>query len=80
MKKVLVFEAQRTGYGIDQIKNPLTVGELKEMLEGLDDDVAIICGHDREYTYGSLSREAEIREEHDGEYGTEYDYVDTIYA
>lgn len=78
--KALVFSANRTGYGIDQVENPLTVRELRDMLEGLDDDMIIICGHDNEYTYGSLSREADIREEREGEYGIEYDPVDVIYA
>ena len=78
--RALVFQADRTGYGIDQIENPLTVRELREMLEELEDDMIIICGHDNEYTYGSLSREAEVREEYEGEYGTEYETVDVIYA
>lgn len=78
--KALVFQADRTGYGIDQIENPLTVRELREMLEELEDDMIIICGHDNEYTYGSLSREAEVREEYFGEYGPGYETVDVIYA
>lgn len=78
--KALVFGARREGYSIDQIENPITVRELRDMLEGLDDDMIIVCGHDNEYTYGSLTREAEIREEREGEYGMEYDPVDVIYA
>lgn len=76
--KALVFGARREGYGIDQIRNPVTVGQLREMLEGIEDDVAIILGHDNEYTYGTISREAELREEHDGEYGKEYETVDYL--
>lgn len=54
-KSVLVFEADRTGYAIDQIRNPMTVGELKALLEDCDDDTLIILSHDRGYTYGSLN-------------------------
>lgn len=68
-EKALVFEAPRTGYGIDQVSRPMTVGELRALLEDLDDDMAIICSHDSGYTYGSLSRTASIREENeDGEW------------
>lgn len=77
-KRVIVFEASRDGYGIDQIESPVTVGELMRMLKDLDEDTPIIMSHDRGYTYGSLSRTAEIREEIEGEYGTEYETVDEI--
>ena len=72
MKKAVVFESRREGYGIGQIGNPLTVGELIGMLEELDEDMLVIVGHDNEYTYGTLSRTASIRREVEGEYGTEY--------
>ena len=78
MKTALVFDARRDGYGIDQIHNAMTVGELRELLEDLDDEMIIICSHDRGYTYGSLSREASLREEVEGEYGTEFEEYDTI--
>lgn len=54
MKKAIVFEAPREGYGIDQLRNPMTVGELKELLEDYEDDMLVILSHDRGYTYGSL--------------------------
>ena len=78
MKKALVFNVEREGYGIDQIRNPMTAGQLREMLEELDDDMLIICSHDSGYTYGSLSKVAEIREEREGEYGTEYETIDEV--
>lgn len=80
MKTALVFEARRDGYGIDQIRNAMTVGELRELLDGLDDDVMIICSHDNGYTYGSLSHEATIREERGGDYGPMYIETDVIRA
>lgn len=76
--KAIVFEARREGYGIDQIDRPMTVGELREMLEGVDDDTIFVLSHDGGYTYGSLSRTAGIREEQEGEYGTEYEEIDEI--
>ncbi len=78
MAQAIVFEAPRSGYDIDQIKHPMTVGELKELLADMDDDMAIICSHDNGYTYGSLSRTASIREEQEGEYGLEYEEIDTV--
>lgn len=76
--KALVFQANRTGYGIEQVENAMTVGQLREMLECLDDDTIVICGHDNEYTYGSLSLTAELREDHEGEWGTEWETVDEL--
>lgn len=78
MKQAIVFQTSRDGYGIDQLTNILTVGQLREMLADLDDDMMVICSHDSGYTYGSLSRVAEIREEQEGEYGIEYETVDEI--
>ena len=78
MKQAIVFQASRDGYGIDQLTNILTVGQLREMLADLDDDMMVICSHDSGYTYGSLSRVAEIREAQEGEYGIEYETVDEI--
>lgn len=55
MRKAIVFEAPRSGYGIDQIADgAMTVGELKEILEGLDDNTLFVLSHDNGYTYGSI--------------------------
>ena len=78
--KALVFNANRDGYGIEQVRSPMTVAELRNLLEGLDDDMIVICSHDNGYTYGSLSRSAEIREEAEGEYGSEWEAVDEVWA
>ena len=76
--KALVFNADRTGYGIEQVSCPMTVAELRNLLEDLDDDMIVICSHDNGYTYGSLSRSAEIREEVEGDYGSEWEAVDEV--
>ena len=78
MKRALVFGADRTGYGIEQVERPLTVGQLRELLEDLDDDMIVICSHDNGYTYGSLSHGADIMEESEGEYGPEWETVDEV--
>lgn len=54
MKKAIVFEAKREGYGIDQIRRPMTVGELKRVLEYYDDDTLFVLSHDNRYTFGSI--------------------------
>lgn len=78
--KALVFEARREGYGIDQIEDAITVGELMEMLEAVDDDTIVVLSHDSGYTYGALPRYADIREEREGEYGTEYETIDEVWG
>jgi len=71
MRTALVFEAMRTGYAIDQINNPMTVGELREMLQEYDDDTLFILSHDNGCTYGSITY-PRYMEEQEGDYGTEF--------
>ncbi len=69
MKRAIVFDALREGYGIDQIENPMTVGELKEFLEDFNDDVLFILSHDSGYTYGSINARTRVttfEEQEDG--------------
>ena len=54
MKKAIVFEAQREGYGIDQLRRPMTVGELRDLLDGYEDDTLFVLSHDNRYTFGSI--------------------------
>ena len=53
MKKAIVFEAARTGYGIDQVE-AITVGDLLEILQDFDPETLFILSHDRGYTFGSI--------------------------
>ena len=65
----LVFDAMRTGYGIDQIANSaMTVGELKRLLEDYNDDTLVVLSHDNGYTYGTLTNPIEYAENDDGEF------------
>lgn len=70
MRKAVVFEAAREGYGIDQIDDPMTVGELIAFLSDFEDDDLFILSHDRGYTYGSIKTyDVEERyEDEDGEW------------
>lgn len=64
-KEVLIIEANRDGYSIEQAENErtaITVGELIRLLEDFDEDTKIYISNDRGYTYGSVT-EYRIRED-----------------
>lgn len=54
--KAVVFEAERSGYSIDQVaRRAITVGELISILQDFDEDNLFILSHDNGYTYGNVS-------------------------
>ena len=64
-KPVIIIEAKREGYTIEQAENEreaITVGELMQMLEGFDEDTKVYISNDNSYTYGSVT-EYRIRED-----------------
>ena len=65
----IIINANREGYGIDQIRNTMTVGELIDALSDFDEDTPVYIGNDRQsygwYTYGGITMQ-DI-EETDGE-------------
>lgn len=64
-KQVIIIEAKREGYSIEQAENEreaITVGELMQMLEDFDEDTKVYISNDNGYTYGSVT-EYRIREE-----------------
>lgn len=64
-KQVLIIEAKREGYSIEQAENEreaITVGELMQMLEDFDEDAKVYISNDNGYTYGSVT-EYRIRED-----------------
>ena len=71
MRSAVVFEAVREGYSIEQLDRPMTVGELKALLEYYDDEALFILSHDNGYTYGSIRNGVDM-EEVEGEYGPEF--------
>lgn len=53
----LILNTSRDGYGIDQIRNTMTVGDLKYFLDDYDDNTPIYLSFDNGYTYGGISQE-----------------------
>ena len=66
--KGIIINARREEYGISDVKDSMTVGEMIEMLRGFDPDTKIFVGNDRDirlddclrtvdygwYTYGGI--------------------------
>lgn len=56
--KYLMIEGRREGYGPDQIRDTLTVGELIEYLSQFDEDTPVMLNNDNGYTYGSITHDS----------------------
>lgn len=54
MKKLLI-QTFREGYGIDQIRKTMTVGELIDFLGNYDEDTPVYLSFDNGYTYGGIT-------------------------
>ena len=59
MKKitVLALETTRTCYGIDDLGDTLTVGEMIEKLEEYPSDMLVCFSNNNGYTFGEIRRE-----------------------
>lgn len=55
MKSVVFIEGRRDGYGTDQIRNTMTVGELIAYLQDFDEDAKVYLKNDNGYTFGSIT-------------------------
>lgn len=59
MENKIIINARRDGYGTDQIRHTITVGELMDLLNEFDEDTPIYIGNDPTsygwYTYGGIS-------------------------
>lgn len=66
----IIINANREGYGTDQIRNTMTVGELIDALSEYDAETPIYIGNDRRsygwYTYGGITMQ-DIEETEDEE-------------
>ena len=55
----IIINANREGYGIDQIRSTMTVGKLIDALSDFDEDTPVYIGNDRQsygwYTYGGIT-------------------------
>ena len=56
MKK-LTYSTFREGYGTDQIRKTMTVGELIAFLEDYDKDTPMYLSFDNGYTYGGITED-----------------------
>lgn len=69
----VIINANREGYGTDQITNTMTAGELIDALSDFDPETPVMIGNDRQsygwYTYGSITmRDIEGREDEDDDF------------
>ena len=55
MNRVLYIAALREGYGIDQVRHTMTVGELIDYLSEFDEEAQVYLRHDGGYTYGGIT-------------------------
>lgn len=66
MKERIIIDTVREGYGIDQIRSTMTVGELISFLSDYNEDVPVYLSFDNGYTYGGINErsiEAEYYDE-----------------
>lgn len=52
----LIYHTSREGYGVDQVRRTMTVGELIDFLNGYDEDTPIYLNFDNGYTYGGITK------------------------
>lgn len=66
----VIINANREGYGTDQVRRTMTIGELIETLSQFDPDEQVYIGNDRQdygwYTYGGIT-EYDIEENEEEE-------------
>ena len=61
--KRLIYSTFREGYGTDQVRKTMTVGELIAFLEDYDENTPIYLGFDNGYTYGNITERTIIPSE-----------------
>lgn len=64
---ILMIEGRRDGYAPNQCKRTMTVRELKEAIEYLDDDTPVMLKNDNGYTYGTITESSFEEENYDDE-------------
>lgn len=72
----LYIDGRREVYDLKDIRNTMTVGELIEFLQGIDEDAKVYINNDNGYTYGSVTLDsfAEYSEGEDDEENEETDF------
>ena len=66
--KRIVFEVFREAYGVDDVRNQVTVGDLIAFLKQYDDTDEVLFSHDNGYTYGGISDYADIYRPAEGDW------------
>lgn len=57
MNERIVIDTRRNSYSAEEAaERSITVAELMEVLEELDQEAKVITGHDERYTYGTIER------------------------
>ena len=62
----LIYETFREGYGLDQIRRTMTVGELISFLGDFEEDTPVYLSFDNGYTYGGIT-EGRFRDDEEDE-------------
>lgn len=55
MQNIVIIDAIRDGYGVEQINNTMSVGELIACLQEFDENAKVYLSHDNGYTYGGIT-------------------------
>ncbi len=63
----LIINAEREGYGTDQVRTTMTVGELIAALEQYDEDTPVFLAFDNHYTYGGITERRFEERDQNGE-------------
>lgn len=74
-EKVIIIEGSRSGYSLNQVYEPITVGELIERLSRYDEDTKVYLGNDLQsygwYTYGSPDVMYAVKVDERGEFNVD---------
>lgn len=74
-EKVIIIEGSRSGYSLDQVNYPITVGELIKRLSRYDKDTKVYLGNDMQryewYTYGSPDTMYAVNVDEEGEFNVD---------
>lgn len=62
-ENIVIIEAERDGYSLEQVRSTMTVKELIEVLSEYDEDAKVYLSHDYGYTYGGIRYGSFLRQE-----------------
>ena len=53
-ENIVLIEAEKDGYSLEQVRSTMTVKELIEVLSGYDEDAKVYLSHDNANTFGGI--------------------------